>query len=126
MFQQAEQQREHGEQEARMPAAVRILLAVDESDNSRRVVQYVGSLLSRTPDAVITLFHVLKPMPRRFLEHGGSENPAVEAQLSMQLRHEQDAWIQKERESDSLHLNCEPATPGLQHRTRRGRSGQLS
>jgi nucleotide-binding universal stress UspA family protein len=112
MFQQAEQQRESGEQEARMSAAVRILLAVDESDNSRRVVQYVGSLLSRTPDAVITLFHVLKPMPRRFLEHGGSENPAVEAQLSMQLRHEQDAWIQKERESEChvLEQACETLT----------------
>jgi hypothetical protein len=29
-----------------MSAAIRILLAVDESENSHRVVQYVGSLLS--------------------------------------------------------------------------------
>lgn len=86
------------EKEASMSAAMRILLAVDESENSHRVVQYVGSFLRRTPDAVITLFHVLKPMPRRLLEHGGSENPAVEAQLSVQLRNEQDAWIRKERE----------------------------
>lgn len=86
------------EKEARMSAAVRILLAVDEFENAQRVVRYVGSLLSRTPGAVITLFHVLKPMPRRLLEHGGSENPAVEEQLSMQLRNEQDSWIRKERE----------------------------
>ena len=32
-----------------------------------------------TPDVVVTLFHVLKPMPRELLEHGGSENPATEA-----------------------------------------------
>jgi nucleotide-binding universal stress UspA family protein len=77
-----------------------MLLAVDESENSHRVVQYVGSLLCRTPDVVVTLFHVLKPMPRELLEHGGSENPAAEAQLGVQLRDEQEAWIEKERESE--------------------------
>ncbi len=79
---------------------MRMLLAVDESENSRRVVQYVGSLLRRTPDIVVTLFHVLKPMPRELLEHGGSENPAAEAQLSVQLRDDQEVWIEKERESE--------------------------
>ena len=79
---------------------MRILLAVDESENSHRVVQYVGSLLGRTPEVAVTLFHVLKPMPRGLLEHGGSENPAAEAQLSVQLRDEQEAWIWRERESE--------------------------
>lgn len=83
-----------------MSVAIRILLAVDESENSHRLVQYVGSLLSRTPDVVVTLFHVLKPMPRGLLEHGGSENPAAESQLSVQLHDEQEAWILKERESE--------------------------
>ncbi|MBU6435088.1 MAG: universal stress protein, partial [Nitrospirae bacterium] len=63
---------------------MRILLAIDESENSHRVVQYVGSLLRWTPDAAVTLFHVLKPMPRELLEHGGSENPAAEVQLGVQ------------------------------------------
>ena len=49
---------------------MRILLAVDESENSHRVVQYVGSLLGRTPEVAVTLFHVLKPMPRGLLEIG--------------------------------------------------------
>ena len=71
-----------------MSAAIRILLAVDESENSHRVVQYVGSLLGRIPDVVVTIFHVLKPMPRGLLEHGGSGNPVAEAQLSVQLRDE--------------------------------------
>lgn len=79
---------------------MRILVAVDESENSHRVVQYVGSLLSRTPDLILTLFHVLKPMPRGLLEHGGSENPAAEAQLSEQLHDEQEAWIRKESEAE--------------------------
>jgi nucleotide-binding universal stress UspA family protein len=91
---------------------MRVLLAVDESENSHRVVQYVGSLLRRTPDVAVTLFHVLKPMPRELLEHGGSESPAAEAQLSVQLQSEQDAWIRKERESEChvLRKACETLT----------------
>ncbi|MDP3092769.1 MAG: universal stress protein [Nitrospira sp.] len=79
---------------------MRFLLAVDESENSHRIAQYVGSLLRRTPDVAVTLFHVLKPMPRELLEHGGSENPAAEAQWGVQLRNEQEAWIRKEGESE--------------------------
>jgi nucleotide-binding universal stress UspA family protein len=77
-----------------------ILLAVDESENSRRATHYVGSLLCRTPDVRITLFHVLKPMPRKLMEHGGSENPAAEELLSMQLQKDQEAWYRKEREAE--------------------------
>ncbi len=84
---------------------MRMLLAVDESENSQRAVEYVGSLLSRTPDIAITLFHVLKPMPRELLEHGGSENPAAEALLGEELRREQDTWIEKEREAECRVLN---------------------
>ena len=79
---------------------MRILVAVDESENSSRAVQYVGSVLQNRPDTTVTLFHVLKPMPRELLEHGGSENPVTEARLGQQLRKEQDAWIQQEEESD--------------------------
>jgi nucleotide-binding universal stress UspA family protein len=51
-------------------------------------------------------------MPRELLEHGGSENPAAEAQLGVQLRDEQGAWIQKERESEChvLKKACETLT----------------
>jgi nucleotide-binding universal stress UspA family protein len=91
---------------------MRMLLAVDESENSLHAVRYVGSLLRRTPDVAVTLFHVLKPMPRELLEHGGSENPAAEAQLSEQLRKEQEAWIRQEVESEcpALIKACETLT----------------
>jgi len=91
---------------------MRILLAVDESENSDRAVKYVGSLLRRTPETAVTLFHVLKPMPRELLEHGGSENPAAEAQLGQQLRKQQEDWIQREGESESQVLKkaCETLT----------------
>ena len=91
---------------------MRILVAVDESENSHRAVKYVGSLLRKTPDTTVTLFHVLKPMPRELLEHGGSENPAAEVQLSQQLRKEQEAWIRQEAESECpvLIKACETLT----------------
>jgi nucleotide-binding universal stress UspA family protein len=79
---------------------MRILLAVDESENSHRAVKYVGSLLHQTPDVAVTLFHVLRPIPRGLLEHGGSEIPAVETQIGQQLHNEQEGWILKERESE--------------------------
>jgi len=79
---------------------MRILVAVDESENSTRAVQYVGSLLRETPNTAVTLFHVLKPMPRGLLEHGGSENPAAEARLSEQLRKDQETWIRQEAERE--------------------------
>jgi nucleotide-binding universal stress UspA family protein len=83
---------------------MKILVAVDESENSHRAVQYVGVLLRETPDVMVTLFHVLKPMPREFLEHGGSENPTAEAQLGVQLREDQESWLRSEREAECLVL----------------------
>ncbi|MFO7965260.1 MAG: universal stress protein [Desulfobacterales bacterium] len=35
------------------------LVAVDDSDNSRRAVQYVGYLLGRMPEVHVTLLHVI-------------------------------------------------------------------
>ena len=79
---------------------MRILVAIDESENSSRAVKYVGTLLRETPKTAVTLFHVLKPMPRGLLEHGGSEDPGAEARLSRELRKEQDAWIRQEAERE--------------------------
>lgn len=79
---------------------MRFLLAVDESENALRAVRYVGLLLQSTPYALVTLFHVLKPMPRALLEHGGSENPDTERTLSARLKKEQKAWIKQEMETE--------------------------
>ena len=81
------------------PSPLKILAAVDGSERSQRVVRYVGSVLADHPDAWVTLFHVLRPLPRELLEHGGSDNPIRGAQLSIQLRLEQDAGYSQEREA---------------------------
>lgn len=74
----------------------KILIAVDDSEQSIRAVHYVGSLLRETRDASVTLFHVLNPMPRELMEHGGSEDPEVEDHLGQQLRKEQEEWVRAE------------------------------
>ncbi|MFO0698173.1 MAG: universal stress protein [Nitrospira sp.] len=77
----------------------RILVAVDEFDHATRALHYVGTLMRDTSDVQITLFHVLKPMPRELLEHGGSEDPEAEVRLAENLKKEQENWIK----SESLH-----------------------
>jgi nucleotide-binding universal stress UspA family protein len=74
----------------------KILVTVDDSDQSVRAVHYVGSLLRDTHDVGVTLFHVLKPMPRELMEHGGSESPEIEDHLGTQLRKDQEDWVRME------------------------------
>ncbi|MCW5798714.1 MAG: universal stress protein [Nitrospira sp.] len=73
-----------------------LLIAVDDSNATTRALHYVGALLRETPAVTITLFHVLNPMPRELMEHGGSENPDMERQLGEQLRKDQQEWMQTE------------------------------
>lgn len=81
---------------SRQASAKTILIAVDDSDESGRALQYVGHLLRDIPDVYVTLFHVLNPMPRELMEHGGSEDPATEDHLGEQLRKAQEEWIRAE------------------------------
>jgi nucleotide-binding universal stress UspA family protein len=83
---------------------MRLLLAIDGSENSRRAVGYVASLLPAVSDVEITLFHVMKPLPRGLLEHGGSDNPAAEAALSDRLRDDQRAWLEQEKAAEGAPL----------------------
>jgi nucleotide-binding universal stress UspA family protein len=88
---------------------MRVLLAVDQSESALRAVRYVGSVLHRTPDVTVTIFHVLRPMPRVLLEHGGSENPDMEEALGARLREEQRTWVKLESAAECpiLEQACE-------------------
>lgn len=79
---------------------MRILVVVDESEHSERTVRYVGTLLRENREVDLTLFHMLNPLPRQLLEHGGSEDPAVESQLSEQLRKEREEWFGREEQAE--------------------------
>lgn len=73
-----------------------ILIAVDDTGASERALRYVGALLCETREVNVTLFHVLNPMPRELMEHGGSEDPETEDHLGEQLRKDQEEWVQTE------------------------------
>jgi nucleotide-binding universal stress UspA family protein len=83
---------------------MRLLVAVDESDHAGRMMKYVGTVFSKSTNVHVTLFHVLGPMPRKYLEHGGSENPEREQQIEHELRTEQRAWLQRQREAECPYL----------------------
>src|SRR5437764_1332641 len=89
---------------SRRETIMRILVAIDETDYSERIVEYVGGLLRETPHMRVTLFHVLSPMPRKLLEHGGSENPVVEGELRHQLKADQTEWIRSQQEAECPYL----------------------
>lgn len=82
-------------------AIARVLIAVDDSEHSARALRYVGTLLRDVHNVQVTLFHVLKPMPRELLEHGGSENPAEEVRLAEELRRDQANWVTTESATES-------------------------
>src|SRR5438552_4396598 len=65
-----------------MPHNKRILLAVDESDASRRAVDYVADMIDGRAGFHIGLVHL--ESPPRMLEWGGSENPEIEEKVSAQ------------------------------------------
>ena len=80
---------------------MRILVALDGSKGSSRVVAYVGRILRDSLRVKLTLLHVLKPLPLELREHGGSEDPDREEQLSRQLRTDQKTWYKRGQKSES-------------------------
>ena len=81
----------------------RLLIALDDSDASKRAVKYVAKFVGRRKGFRICLVHVLRPLPPELLEHGGSEDPSKEESLQLELEAEQSRWIataKKEAQKD--------------------------
>ena len=70
-----------------------ILVSVDDSDESARVVQYVADIIGARVGFRIRLFHVLPPLPPELLEFGGSESPKRERSMDREVEDERDAWL---------------------------------
>ena len=45
-----------------------------------------------------------QPLPRKLLEHGGSENPVTEGQLQSQLKQDQAEWYRTQAEAECPYL----------------------
>lgn len=70
-----------------------ILVSVDDSEESTRVVRYVADIVGGSRDFRIRLFHVLPPLPPNLLEFGGAENPKRERSLDREVEDERDEWL---------------------------------
>ncbi len=77
-----------------MSNAKHILIAVDDSEASYRAVAYVGSIMRGCEGFRVCLLHALPPLPREFLEFGGSEDPQQEEREETRLQTEQARWIE--------------------------------
>lgn len=72
---------------------LRLLVVVDASDESKRVLQYLGRILAR-PDRVEFLLACIAPrLPAELLESGGSETSEREEEVESALRSAQSRWI---------------------------------
>jgi nucleotide-binding universal stress UspA family protein len=70
----------------------KILLALDGSEPSMRAARYVANLLNNRTDAVITLFHVLLPIPPSLLE--GSTD------YENELKQQRTNWVKDEKSAE--------------------------
>ena len=83
----------------------RLLVILDDSAASRRAVKYVGKFVGKRKGFRIYLLHVLPSLPSELLEHGGSENPAKEARLGVDLKAEQHRWISAAKKASQKSLD---------------------
>ena len=83
----------------------RLLVILDDSAAAKRAVKYVGKFVGKRTGFHICLLHVLPPLPSELLEHGGSENPAKEARLGVDLKAEQHRWISAAKKASQKSLD---------------------
>ncbi len=83
----------------------KILIAVDDSEASRKAVTYVSKMVRGREPIHICLFHVLPPIPPKLLEFGGAEDPQKEQLLSTDLNTAQAQWMEKAKTAAQLSLN---------------------
>jgi nucleotide-binding universal stress UspA family protein len=77
-----------------MNTVKKLLVAVDDSEASTRVAQYVAALVGKQGDFVVRLFHVLGPLAPGLLEAPGSENLQVEEKLEAAEQDAQARWLE--------------------------------
>jgi nucleotide-binding universal stress UspA family protein len=72
---------------------LKLLIVLDASEASRRVLQYIGQMLGGRDRVEFDLAYIAPRMPAQFLESGGSELPERELEIESHLRAQQNQWI---------------------------------
>ena len=73
---------------------LRLLVVVDSSQLSKRVLDYLGTFFAMQADVQFCLACLLPRLPAGLLESGGSEAPADEERIETALRFDQDRYMQ--------------------------------
>jgi len=72
---------------------VGLLVVVDATEASTRVLRYIGTILKQHNRVDVHLAYIASRVPAELLESGGSELPEREEQLEADLRSAQRRWI---------------------------------
>lgn len=72
---------------------LKLLIVVDASDDSTRMLQYIGHVLARRARVEFHLAYIAPHMPAQFLESGGAELPEREQEIESDLRAQQVRWM---------------------------------
>ena len=72
---------------------LKLLVVVDDSEASKRVLRYVASVLARRDRIAVHLTYIASRLPAELLESGGSEVPQREEQIEAELRSAQCRWM---------------------------------
>jgi len=72
---------------------LKLLIVLDASEASRRVLQYIGQMLGGRGRVEFNLAYIAPRMPAQFLESGGSELPEREVEIESELRTQQNRWM---------------------------------
>jgi len=78
-----------------------MLLAIDDSDASRRAIEYVAGVVGDAPRFRIHLFHVLPHIPTGLLEHGGCD-PGGECVAARELDEGTKRWRERREAAAQL------------------------
>jgi nucleotide-binding universal stress UspA family protein len=73
-----------------------ILVALDDSEASQRVLSYTAEQAKASDAVHLLLCHVLPPMPPQLLESRGAENPDEERRIEAAQEKEQARWTAKQ------------------------------
>jgi nucleotide-binding universal stress UspA family protein len=72
---------------------LKLLVVVDGSEASKRVLRYLASFLARRDRIAVHLAYIASRLPAELLESGGSEVPQREEQIEAELRSAQHRWM---------------------------------
>ncbi len=70
-----------------------MLVVIDASEASKRVLQYMGRILAGRQAVEIHLAYIASRLPPALLETGGAERPAREEQIEAVMRSGQRRWV---------------------------------